>query len=190
MPAVIRVANNQRRALLGAPLLPDLPGLSAQDLPQVTLQVFEDYVSLTQTPTITAGAYTLGAAVGGLLTFTGAVNTSGGRGQVTALVLLDKAQQHCPLELVLFDHTFTATADQSAFNPSSADMAYCIGVVAINPEHYRRFSGNSVAVVPDLSMRFVANGSANLYGQLVCRGVPTYASTSDLSVRLTVRRDA
>lgn len=192
MPAILRVATNQRRALLsGAPTLLEPAGvpLAAQDSPQLTLTLAEDYVTLTQTPTITAGAYTLGSAVGGLLTFSNAVTASGGRGQVTHLALLDKARQHSPLELVLFDHTFTATADQSAFNPSSSDMAYCIGAVAVNPEGYTRYSAQSLATVLGLALRFVANGSAHLYGQLVCRGTPVFTSTSDLILRLTIKRD-
>ena len=141
--------------------------------------------AVIQTPTITAGAYVAGDAVGGLLTF---ANVARGQhtGVVTTVVVSDLAAQGVDLELVLFGATFTPTADNAPFDPTDADLLNCIGVVPLD-DHYA-FNDNGITQRRNIGLWFESQ-SENLYGQLVTRGAPTYASTSDLQVTLVVALD-
>lgn len=144
------------------------------------------------TPTITAGAYSTGDAVGGLLTFTDILEGLGKSGLIHTVSIVDKAAQLAQLELVLFDQSFTAAADNAAFDPSDADLANCIGVVPIYATDYFNFTDNAIAVVRNVGLVVDLQQSStdhNLYGQLVVRGTPTYASTSDIIVKLHVLQD-
>ena len=192
--ALVRTASQNQRSALR---LRQAPGLDSQaevtlssagaaDLPVI---VTEDHATVDATPTITAGLYTLGAAVGGLLTFASVVHASGNGGRITDVVVIDKSAQEAPLELVLFDRAFTPTADGSLFAPSNADLAHSIGVIPILPQDYTRFSANSMAWIRNVNKAFTAVGTANIYGQLVTRGTPTFSSVSDITIRLTVVKD-
>lgn len=141
---------------------------------------------ISVTPTISAASiYASGDAVGGLLTFANAARVSGGTVTITAALIIDKDQELAPLELVLFDRTFTNTADNGVFAPSDADLANYIGVVKISD--YANFSTNSVAV-RECRLTATLNGTS-LFGQLVVRGTPTYTATSDIIVIVQVVQD-
>jgi len=147
-------------------------------------------IEITQTPIITAGAYAAGDAVGGLLTFANAVRAAGGQAVITKVVITDDAAQRVALDLVLFDRTFTATADNAPFDPSDADLANCIGYIDTAATDYANFVDNAVAAkLSGLRMPFpIALNGTSLFGQLVTRGAPTYAATDDLTVKLTIER--
>ena len=138
---------------------------------------------IQQDPTVTAGAYSAGDAVGGLLTFTDA--TPGGNGVSGALlmscVIADEAKQSIETDLVLFSESFTPTADNAAFAPSDADLLNCIGVVTV--ADYAAFSASSVGTVANVGLPIKLTGAGGgLFGQLVTRGTPTYAATTDVAV--------
>ena len=149
----------------------------------------EDHLTIVQTPTITAGAYTIGDAVGGLLTFTDATLGNEREGEIQTLVVVDRGQQEAAFDLVLFDRTFTATLDNAIFDPTDADLANVIGMISVLPEHYTRFFDNSMATIRPVGLYFTTGANANIYGQLVVRGIPSYSSTGDLTVKLTIRRN-
>lgn len=139
------------------------------------------------TPTISASAvYAVGDAVGGLLTFANAARFSGGGLRLKQVTLIDKTPQLAPASLVLFDRTFTATADNAAFNPSDADMANVLTVVPLG--NYVAFPANAVAVAPDLDLPILLNGTS-LFGQLFTWSTPVYGTTADLTVVLSIIRE-
>ena len=142
----------------------------------------------TQTPTITAGAYSAKDAVGGLLTFANAARVSGGTIRIESVVVTDLSIQAADLVLALFDRTFTATADNDAFDPSDADLANCLGYIRINNSDYATFADNCVATLKGVGLSVKLNGTS-LFGQLMCTGTPTYASTGDLVVKLGILQD-
>ncbi len=145
---------------------------------------------IAQTPTITAGAYHAKDAVGGLLTFANAGKGDAGTGIIQGVTIIDKSVQAAQLILVLFDQTFTATADNAAFAPSDADLANCIGTVTIAASDYVTLSDNCVATKSNIGLPFkLPNGGTSLFGQLMCSGTPTYASTSDLTIKLRLLQD-
>lgn len=141
------------------------------------------------TPTVsTTPAYTAKDAVGGLMTFSNAVRASGGSGLLYAVQVVDKGQQMKDLDLVLFDRSITAPTDNSIFNPSDTELTEAVGTVRISSGDYADFNNNSVATVANVGIEFVLNGT-DLFGVLVARGTPTYTSTTDIVVTLTILQD-
>ncbi len=141
-------------------------------------------VRLQQDPTVTAGIYSANDAVGGLLTFAGiAPNFGGGSCILESVVILDEAKQSIAIDLVLFSETFTAAADNAIFSPSDADLLNCLGVISLAAGDYAAFEDTSLATVRNLGLPIKLTGaSGSLFGQLVTRGTPTYAATTDIEV--------
>lgn len=147
--------------------------------------------TISQTPTITAGAYTAGDAIGGLLTFANAVRGSGrSRATITNVTIVDDAKQSAPIDLVFFNQTFTATADNAAFDPTDADMQNCIGYIDVAATDYAEFNDNGVAAKSSgLRMPFsfeLVDGGTSLFAQAVIRNADTFTATDDLTIKITV----
>ena len=147
-----------------------------------------DQLNISQTPTVTNGAaYAVQDAVGGLLTFANAARISGSSGILQAVTIMCKTPALLPpLELVLFNQTFTAMADNGTWSPSDADMANCIGSIPLTA--WSDTTLNSIATRFGLWFPFVLTGTS-LFGQLVTRAAVTLTSTTDLIVGITVSRD-
>ncbi len=144
-------------------------------------------VRLSVTPTVsTSPAYTAKDAIGALMTFSNAVRASGGTCRIESLQLEDKGQQMASLDLVLFDRSITAPTDNAIFAPSDAELVNCVGVIPVG--YYADFSTNSVATVNNVGLSVSLNGT-DLFGALVARGTPTYTSTTDIVVTLTISQD-
>ena len=152
-------------------------------------QVGSTGTTISQTPTITAGAYSAGDAVGGLLTFANAGRVSGGGGVIKTVTIIDDAGQDAELELWLFDRTFTAMSDNAAWAPSEADLENHIGVISTEDSSQGWLAaGTPSTITIDVATGFDLNGTS-LFGQLVTRGTPTYAATDDLTIKVKVMQD-
>jgi len=143
--------------------------------------------TISQTPTITAGAYVAGDNVGGLLTFANAARAAGKGGILNTLLVVDDAKQDAELELWLFSETFTAGADNAAWDPSDADLENLIQVLTTADGAYFDATDNSAAMV-EYARRYDLLGTS-LFGRLVTRGTPTYANTTDLTVKVGLVQD-
>lgn len=143
--------------------------------------------TISVTPTITAGLYAAGDNVGGLLTFANAARLAGGGGILNVLSIIDKGKQDAELELWLFSETFTPGADNAAWDPSDADLANFITVLSTADGNYYDATDNSVASL-EVARRYDLLG-ISLFGRLVTRGTPTYASTTDLTVKIGLVQD-
>lgn len=145
-----------------------------------------------QTPTIsTSPAYTSGDQVGATMTF--AAGRSNGRGgRITGVKLVDKGAQSAALELHLWIGSAAPTvtsSDNGAANITDANwnMDNYLGCVVLSS--YQTFSGNSVSSAA-CAIDFVCNSAnTSIFGLLVTRGTPTYASTTDIIVGLNVIQD-
>lgn len=144
-------------------------------------------ITISQTPTVTAGAYTAGDAVGGLLTFANAARISAGGGVTKNMVIVDDAGQDAELELWLFDRTFSAIADNAAWAPTEADLENLIAIISTSDGTWRA-AGTPSAVDIEVSKRYDLTGTS-MFGQLVTRGTPTFAATDDISVKIALLRD-
>lgn len=143
---------------------------------------------ISVTPVITAGAYAAGDAVGGLLTFANAASIYKGDGIIKKVVIVDDAAQEAALDLVLYDRTFTPTADNAPWDPTDADNQYCLGVIHVLAAEYGGGADNSVGSHEcDFAFTLVSGGTS-LFGQLMAVGAPTYAAVDDLTVKITVER--
>ena len=151
-------------------------------------QVGSHGTTISQTPTITAGAYGANDAVGGLLTFADAARLEQGGGVVFSLVIVDDAQQDAALELWLFDQPFTPVADNAPWDPIEAELESLVGVVTTADGAWYDSADEGIAVVKCAGLRYDLLHTT-LYGQLVTRGTPTYAATDDITVKLGLLLD-
>ena len=140
-------------------------------------------------PAISTGIYASGDALGDLLIFDGAARVPGGTGMIEALRVSDRASQQAPMDLVLFQHDFAETADNAAFDPSDLDLDGLIGIISVTAANYWGFNDNSAAVIYPVNLPYRTLTDQRIFGQLVVRSTPTYASTADINVRLSMRQD-
>ena len=143
--------------------------------------------SISQTPTVTAGAYAGNDAVGGLLTFASAARHTGGGGIIKDLIILDDAGQDAELELWLFNATFTAMSDNAAWAPSEADLRKLVAIISTADGAYFAAGTPSAARV-ESSQRYDL-AATSMFGQLVTRGTPTYVATDDVTVIIGLLQD-
>jgi len=140
------------------------------------------------TPTITAGAYSSGDQVGGKITLTGSANSSIPTGIISSVELTDKAAQGVDYDVVFFDTDFTAVADNAAADPSDTDLLNIVCVAQITT--HIAFADNGTSQAQNVNCPFsLGSGNTSLYVALVVRGTPTYASTSDLTLRVGILQD-
>jgi hypothetical protein len=108
-------------------------------------------------------------------------------GTVLSAVLIDYALQSLSTELWLFNAAPTPPNDSAAWSISDADMQKCIGVVPFTTWYASAL--NSVSFAHGIGLGYyLAASASSLYGCLVTRGAPTYAS-GDLSVLLHIWQD-
>ena len=157
------------------------------DVTDLSYTISTDGDTISQTPTVTAGAYVANDAVGGLLTFANASRSVGGGGVIKDMIILDDAGQDAEMELWLFNVTFTAMVDNAPWAPSEADLRNLVGVITTANGAWFAAGTPSVAVV-EASQRYDLIGT-NLFGQLVTRGTPTYAATNDVTVIIGLLQD-
>jgi len=158
-----------------------------------TIPVLGEGITVTQKPTITAGAYSANDAVGGLLTFAnvGRTSVSNGGSILTNVVIIDDAGQDAELELWLFDRTFTAMSDNAAWAPSEADLENLIAVVSTEDSGQGWLAAGTPSAIDIECMKRIdlTSGGTSLFGQLVTRGTPTYAATDDITVKVMLLQD-
>lgn len=152
-------------------------------------------VRIQITPTISSGsAYASGDVIGGSsasIALANAARISGGSGIVQSITVLDKTQaQRAAMDIIFFDRSVTAAADNAAVATSDGDMVYCLGVVPIGP-YNTAWPGtplNAISTLLNVGLPFVLNGT-DLHVVIVSRGTPTYGSTSDLVFSFTILQD-
>ena len=138
------------------------------------------------TPVVSASAiYASGDAVGGLLTFSGLGGT--GMGKILSINIIDKGHQKAATDVLLFRSSVTATADNAPMALSAADALKTIGCFSIVTHDYVDCGSVSIATKSLGLNGFVDGVDDSLYGLLITRGTPTYATTSDLTIQLTVQ---
>ncbi len=150
------------------------------------MPIFNKTRMVDLTPAITAGAYTAGDVIGGMLTFD--VHSAGGGGTIRRVTLIDVDNEKAAGKLYLFNSAPTSTADNAAFAPSAADMRKLIDVVSISAADYASVNSKAAAIKRDLAIDYTA-ADGRIYAYFVCDGTPTYTTAGDLTFRLTVWED-
>ena len=148
----------------------------------MTLRVF------SVTPVISAGGiYAAADAVGGLLTFENVCSAFEPSAEIIAAIMVDRDKESDLLDLLLFDQTVTATADNSPLAVSDADLAHLIGIISFPAASYSDLDANSVCYVELATPIRLIDGGTDLFGLLRSGATPTYTAVGDLTVRLIVR---
>lgn len=155
--------------------------------PDNPVPISTDGDTISQTPTITAGAYTANDAVGGLLTFADAAREDGGGGVIKDTTILDDAGQDAEMEVWLFRETFVAMADNAPWAPSEADLRKLVAIVSTSDGAWFAAGTPSVARI-EVSQRYDLVGTS-MFGQLVTRGTPTFAATDDVTCIVGLLQD-
>jgi hypothetical protein len=137
--------------------------------------------------TTSAGTYEAFDAIGGLITFSNAARIAGGSIHVEGVQIVDEDAQLAAMDLVLFSVAPGTVTDEVAFDPTDAELLDCVGVIPISVGSYHLFNDNAVAHV-DCTVTCKLT-TTTLYGVLVSRGTPTYASTSSIHVTVEILQD-
>jgi hypothetical protein len=140
-------------------------------------------IRVSASPTITAGTFAVGDAVGTQLSF----STGQNAGSIIGCRMLDKGRQSVPLELWLFRASTTGTglSNNDPFGPSDTQIANSAGVIRVTDWFHT--PENSAGQAEDLPFSFASLTGGVLYGWLVCCGSPTYAA-GDLTVELLIQQ--
>jgi hypothetical protein len=142
---------------------------------------------LTITPTVsTSPAYTSGDSVGTKLTLTNALGASN-KGVLRGVVLVDMAKQNAAMSIVFFasDPTNTTFTDNGALDIHDTDALTLIGGITLVAGDYIGFADNSVAAKHTFELQLEGAGGT-IYACMMTTGTPTYAATTDLTLKLYV----
>jgi hypothetical protein len=135
--------------------------------------------SIQSTLTVTNGAYTIGDAVGGLITFTDAVREKGGNALIPSIKLAG-------VVAIAYDLWFmnanlaTPAADNAAFTLVVADEPKILGVVPITAADYKAGpAAFNVATVRNVCLAVKAAATVqNIYAYLVATAVTSPGTTT------------
>lgn len=136
---------------------------------------------------VTAGAYTAGMAVGGKITLSGLVSGPPMRCAIVDALILDKAGQQQPYDLLFFDADLVGTVtDRQTFNLHASDRSKLLGflpLVNTSPVGTGGVLIGATNIYKRLSLL-----SVNAYAVLIARGTPTFAATTDVTVQVTAEQ--
>jgi hypothetical protein len=144
------------------------------------------------TPVVTASsAYSAGNCVGGKLTLANAVRVAGGTAALQSLLLIDAANQKAALELLLFnaDPTASILNDKAAAVIHANDIAKIVRRISIATADYVTIDSKAIVDLAIAGRVLKAASGTSLYAALVTSGTPTYAATTDLTLRLGMLQD-
>jgi hypothetical protein len=153
-------------------------------------QPTETCSAVRATPALTAGGYTTGQCLGGVLTFTNLCSERQSA-LIESVVVYDKAKQNANIDLILFSampSVLTGLVDKAVADIAAADLPLVIGTVQLRAANWITLNTAGLAVASSLGLAAACAGRS-VYGILVNRGTPTVASVADLSVLLGVLRD-
>ena len=164
------------------------PVVLSSDQSTVPVSIASTVTVITTTITHQAAAYASGRLIGGKLTFANAVATAGGSGIITDIVLSDKDSQNIDVQLVLFesDPTNTTFTENAALDIHDTDLLNVANIIGNSSGNYASFADNSVARTGGIRYPFKLDSGTTLYGCLVCRGTPTYTTTTSLQLKIYI----
>jgi hypothetical protein len=139
------------------------------------------------TPTVTAGAYTSGNVLGGIMTFANMLAATSFNGILQSITAKFKgAVVTGAIEVAIFkaspsNGTYT---DKSAPTWSASDMANLLGVYTLTVSNSKL--GTMTIYNLDGIGKALVGASQSLYAVAIVDGTPTPASTSDFTLELSV----
>ncbi|PUE09002.1 hypothetical protein B9Z51_08700 [Limnohabitans sp. T6-5] len=141
-------------------------------------------------PTVTsASAYAAGNIVGGLLTFANAVQGTVLSGVLESVTLAIKSTQTASFKLYLLSAAPATTfTDKTAPAIGTLDAAKLLDVVTLSGADSGLGANTTLYVADNIGKSLVLAGTS-LFGVLVTTGTPTFTTTSDVIVTVSVLKD-
>ncbi len=140
--------------------------------------------TIAVTPTVTAGAYSTGQVIGGVLTVAAILRENTRTGYLTSVRITTKVANTVQIDAFIFNAnpTSSTTTDNGAFSLHDSDRAKLKGVVRVDS-----WVAAGTPSVGYKEARVPLTGAAadDIYVVLVIRGAHTPGSTSDLTVEFT-----
>ena len=142
------------------------------------------------TPTITAGAYSVGDVIGGIQTIADAARVAGKCTTLDTMVITDLAMQDADIKIWFFNAnpangTYT---DNGALDIHDTDLGFCIGVLYILSSDYDDATDNSVATLRNVGLKLTP-AATSLFAIAEIETADTYTSTSDLTFKYSWSQD-
>lgn len=146
-------------------------------------------ILISPTITVDTAAYSIGDSIGGKLTLTSAVASSGGTGILQNITVVDASNIKPALEILIFnaDPTAATLTDQAAI-ALSTDVSKVIDRITINTSDYVTVAGIAIAKV-NIGDVIQAVGSANLYAAINAVAAHDFVAATDLQVKFGFMRD-
>ena len=140
------------------------------------------------TPSIGTAAYSVGDAIGGLMTVPDAAAQHSG-GVLSYVSVVDLAKNNTPIDVLFYKEAITPTADNSEMDAGDTDLtSHFMFKVSILSGDYVSLADNSVATSPPTAYPFRADGSGKIYAQARMAGTATMAA-GDLTFKFGIMRD-
>lgn len=150
-------------------------------------------IQCTVAQTVTAAIYASGNVVGAKISCPNAVRGEGMGGIIQTVWVSDKAGNSTSYEFWPFnaDPSATTVTDKSAIAINAADLAKVAGPpIAITGTMLGASATMGITGLGGIGQAFkLAATNTTLYGILVTRGTPTYASTSDVGFYIVILPD-
>lgn len=146
-------------------------------------------IVLETTITTDTSAYADHDQIGTVATLSNAFLGTSKKAVIVSISVLDKASQKSALTLHFFDESPTvASSDNAALNISDAEMAdKHISKIELAASDYQDLSASAVATVANVGA-VVSSKTSDLFLQVESAGTPTYTGTSDLVIKIGLRR--
>lgn len=108
-------------------------------------------------------------------------NNSGNSVLLQQLVVIDQDGQGKKIKIVVLAAAVTDPGDNSAFNPTDADMLEIIDVIPV--ETYTSFTAGKVAIVKNLALTVATGTSRPFYLAVLADEAITFTAANKLAVR-------
>jgi hypothetical protein len=147
-------------------------------------------ITISPAITVDTAAYTAGDCIGGKLTLTNAVGSSGGTGVWQDVCIIDDGEIEPAMDIIIFnsDPTAATLTDQAAA-VFSTDVSKIIAHKRINSSDYATTLGGSSVANVSVNLGVQASGSANLYACLIDTSGNDFVAGTDLQVKFKFVRD-
>lgn len=137
------------------------------------------YVTPYVTLAVGTAIYTSGDALGAKSSFPNVPE----KGTIMAINVRDADKESVNLDVVFFASDIVGTDANAAFAPTDAELLTSLGAVLVDT--WKAFSDNSMGSVDNVGLPYWAPGGV-LYFQCVTRGTPTYTTTTDIALSLSI----
>ncbi len=149
------------------------------------------YPQIQLTPVVTAGAYAIGASIGGLLTFKYATPTTGGASLAQGASVTFASGVVPTMDLILLSSAPTGgtITDRTVVAIAPADLPKVIGVLHLTDTTLLGATAPSVVQATTAVMPFDLVTGNTVYGVLVTRTAVTLGSATDVVISLNLLWD-